>query len=100
MKRLQVTIPIVMAVSAAVLVGAGFSAIVQENVSQTSAAFHVSFLDWHTWTVYGVPGKAPLGIRFLPLVIIVGAFVVGAVVGMGACYLLRQIRSGGVERLL
>jgi len=76
--------------------GTGFSAVVQENVSQTSAAFHLSFLDWHTWTVYGAPGKAPLGIRFLPVVIVVGAFVVGAVVGMGVCYLLRQIRSGRV----
>ena len=90
MKRLQVIIPIVLAVSAAVLVGTGFSAVVQENVSQTSAAFHVSFLDWHTWTVYGVPGKAPLGIRFLPPVIIVGAFVVGAVVGMGVSGAVRH----------
>jgi hypothetical protein len=90
MKKLQLIIPIVLAVSAAVLVGTGFSPVVQENVSQTSAAFHVSFLDWHTWTVYGVPGKAPLGIRCLPLVIIVGAFVVGAVVGMGVSGVFRQ----------
>jgi hypothetical protein len=90
MKRLQVIIPVVLAVSAAVLVGTGFSAVVQEDVSPTSAAFHVSFLDWHTWTVYGMPGKVPLGIRFLPLVIIVGAFVVGAVVGMGVSGVFRH----------
>lgn len=94
MKRLQVITPAALAVSAAVLVGAGFSPVVQENVSQTSAAFHVSFLDWHTWTVSGVPGKAPLGIRCLPPVSIVGAFVVGAVVGMGASRVFRQPRGG------
>jgi hypothetical protein len=84
MKHLRIIIPVVLAVSAAVLVAAGFTPIAQQNVSQTSAAFHVSFLHWHTWTVSGVPGKVPLGIRSLPVVFIAAAFIMGAILGMGA----------------
>jgi hypothetical protein len=86
----------VLAIAAAAWVGTGFSAIVQESTSPTSAVFRVSFREWHTWTVHGVPGNVPSGIRAMPVVFTLGAFIGAAVLGMGVSQVIRH-RQGQTQ---